>query len=142
MQTNMKLSNRILKGIKICLLTFFLCYGAFVATAQQKQTIAGKIMDVQNDEAVIFATVALFDSTGFTLISGGVTNMDGEFELSCESKGKHILRMSAIGYETKTDSIDLSSGNIIELGVIPLVFADIAIQGVTVVGERAKAKSG
>jgi hypothetical protein len=107
----------------------------------QQMSVSGIITDRESNEAVLYATVALYNETGSELISGGVGNMDGEFHIECSGKGKYLIRISAIGYETKEIIIGPAGENSLNLGRISLNFTDFNIEGVTVIGERIRARN-
>jgi hypothetical protein len=136
MKTNIK---QLLISIKIILIITSL--GSYSILNAQQMSVSGVITDSESNETVLYATVALYDETGSELISGGVSNMDGEFLIDCSGTGKYLIRISAIGYETKEIIIDTVEGNSLNLGNINLNFTDINIEGVTVIGERIRART-
>ena len=55
---------------------------------------------------------------------GTVTNANGQFRFTIASPGTYLLRISMVGFEEKTDSISVGSGEILTLDIelSPLVF--------------------
>ena len=136
MKTKIK---RLIISIKIILIIASL--GSYNLLNAQQMTVSGSITDQVSNEAVLYATVALYDETGSKLLSGGVSNMDGEFLINSSGTGKYLMRISAVGYETREINIDTSQISSLNLGTINLNFTDVNIEGVTVIGERIKART-
>ena len=83
------------------LLFFFLCLSPFWAFAQTGG-VKGKIVEDGTDEPMIGVTV-LVEGTS----KGGVTDLDGNFELKGIAAGKQKLRISYIGYETLNPEVEI-----------------------------------
>ena len=58
----------------------------------------GRIVDTHH-QPVDFANVALLNVSDSSLITGGVTNENGQFVIPCEVK-KAIVKVSCVGYKT------------------------------------------
>lgn len=84
----------------------------FTATAVAQGTVKGKVVDAENNEPLIGATVSV---SGTTL--GTVTDVDGNFTLKVTSS-KATLEFKYLGYQDKTMKLS-KSGNI-DLGEILL----------------------
>lgn len=78
------------------------------SVAQQKRTISGVVVSAQTDETVIGATVQV---KGTTIV--GVTDVDGQFKISCSPKD--VLVISFIGYKTQEIKVENQSKLIIKL---------------------------
>lgn len=111
-------------------------------TAQAGASIAGTIKEAGSSEAVPFANIALFDSTGAKLVGGAMSDLNGEFVIKGANAGTHHVRISAIGFETLFLEIEVERDTQVKLGEIILFTTDITIEGVVIVGERVKAMSG
>jgi hypothetical protein len=72
----------------------------FASLGIAAQNISGNVIDEQN-EPIEFASVVLFSLPDSTLITGVVTNENGEFSLNGNG-GEAFLQISFIGYETRT----------------------------------------
>ncbi len=83
--------------------------------------IVGKIVDEQN-EALEYATAALYKADDGSLITGVVTNEAGIFKVDGIKKGRYYLEASFLGYEIqRVESITVSrNSESIDLGVIRL----------------------
>lgn len=74
----------------------------------QTGTIKGQVLDQQSELAVIGATVELLSVDP---LRGGVTDIDGYFSLSDVPVGRHVVRVSYLGYETITlPNIEVNTG--------------------------------
>ena len=77
-------------------LKHFLLFAVLVivstVTAVAQATLKGKIVDAENNEPLIGATVVVKGST-----EGTVTDMDGSFTLNVKN-GKIVLAISYVGY--------------------------------------------
>lgn len=89
-------------------------------------SISGKIVDEQNSNILPFANIMVINSSDSTYVSGTVTDESGYFKLSLPLKS-YLLRISFLGYETYTTSIDNE-----DLGVIYLKPKDRSLADVVV----------
>lgn len=89
----------------------------------------GRIVDTCH-QPVDFANVALLNVGDSSLITGGVTNENGQFVIPCEAK-KAIVKVSCVGYNTFYNVYGIG-----EIGVITLNEATVNLQEVVVMGHR------
>lgn len=85
----------------ICLLLFLAL--SFNAAAQGR--LKGKV--TANNKPVPFASVGFKD-----LKTGGVTNEAGEFDIPSLSPGRHLLQVSAVGYVTYVQNVQIKPAGI------------------------------
>ena len=97
-------------------------------------TVVGVLRDAKTGEYLPFVNVAVLDSLDGSFIKGGITNMDGQFEISDVPQGPMLLRVSAIGYETF--SLPFTVTNNTNLGVLRVKPGVISLNEVTVTGEK------
>ena len=97
-------------------------------------TVVGVLRDAKTGEYLPFVNVAVLDSLDGSFIKGGITNMDGQFEISDVPQGPMLLRVSAIGYETF--SFPFTVTNNTNLGVLRVKPGVISLNEVTVTGEK------
>jgi hypothetical protein len=138
MMTNMKTSNLTLKSIRLFVIAGVFITGSFQLRAQSG--LSGTIVDRENHEAIPFANVALYDSTGTTLAGGAASNLAGVFKLDKIASGNYNMMVSALGYETYSKQIELN-GKPGDLGMLALYHTDLQLDDVDVVVGRIKAKS-
>ncbi|MEX2595006.1 MAG: TonB-dependent receptor [Anditalea sp.] len=87
--------------LKECSMLFLFCGLVFTAFGQERFTISGNIIDADNGEELIGATVLVKE-----LGSGAVTNEYGFYSITLP-KGKYMLSIHYVGYETVTQPIML-----------------------------------
>lgn len=93
------------------------------------QEISGSVID-ENNEPMEYATLALIDMAGSTLVAGRMTDAEGRF---CLDAGVHgadglIVRVTSVGYEAKYAALPLSG--LIHMKPLP------ELAGVTITGVR------
>lgn len=106
----------------ITLTTLFYSLSTF---AQQKFTISGYIKDAGNGEELLGAAVIVKGK------GGTVTNIYGFYSLTIE-QGVYDIEYSYIGYETKTEKVNLNKNTTI---TINLSRKDMNLQEVVITGE-------
>lgn len=89
----------------------------------------GRIVDTHH-QPVDFANVALLNVSDSSLITGGVTNENGQFVIPCEVK-KAIVKVSCVGYKTYCNAYRTG-----EVGAITLEDATINLQKIEIKGHR------
>lgn len=102
----------------------------------QMGKVSGKLTDAQG-KALPYATVTVLRSNA-SVVNGDLTREDGSFSISPVGTGTFSLRISALGYDTKTvDGISLTSDAPDKnLGTIRMAAAQQQLKEVEVTGER------
>lgn len=119
-----------------------------VVTANQPQPskreikIYGGAFEISTLQPIPFATVALFDSTGTTLLGGTATSLEGLFEMSYGDEGEYLVRLSAIGYQTLLKSVVLTEEGTLNLDSLFLSPMQVTLAAAQVTGQRIKAIAG
>lgn len=111
---------------------FFLITTGLMA---QKGSISGKVIDAQNSEPLIGASVVI---TGTT--NGSATDFDGNYTISNLNPGRYTLTVTYISYKTQTKEnvvVEADKPTVVD---ILLESADISLSEVTVVA-RANRES-
>lgn len=106
-------------------------FGLFSLTTFAQGTVKGKVVDAENNEALIGASVVL---NGTTI--GTVTDIDGNFSLSVDAGDQKVL-VSYIGYITKTLNVKVSGGQTNDVGTIGLESDAVGINEVMVLASVA-----
>lgn len=71
--------------------------------------VTGKITDSSEGYPLEYATAALFNEIDSTLVSGVITDINGNFKIENLEKGEYFLEASFLGYQTKIiDNIVIS----------------------------------
>jgi iron complex outermembrane recepter protein len=101
-----------------------------VLQLQAQVTLTGKVLDVNNKESLIGASVSVIGTT-----NGGATAADGSFSLTVEKLPVNI-RISFIGYETK--EIEIKDATPIE---VELSLASNSMEVLVVIGSRGRPRT-
>lgn len=109
-----------------------------VAFAQATRTIKGKVLDQDNKEALVGATVFIDPKGGVATDynpQGTVADMDGFFTFTLPKEVKSVL-VSYIGYEVK--KLDISKGNdfVVYLDSDSKVLQDVVVTGYQKIEKR------
>jgi len=96
--------------------------------------VVGVLRDAKTGEFMPFVNLAVLDSIDSTFVKGGISNMDGVFEINEVPQGAFLLRVSAIGYENYTMPFKVT--NHTDLGVIRVNPGVTSLGEVTVAAER------
>ena len=88
---------------------FFLA--GFVVHAQEgkKFALSGILVDSVSNQAVEYASVAVYKFPDTSLVAGVITNQKGEFSINNLQNGKYLVTFSFIGYKTKTMEATISN---------------------------------
>ena len=85
-----------------CLLACLLSFPAF---AQVRLT--GRALD-EKQQPLPFANVLLLNAVDSTLVKGATTDTTGSYELLATARGRHLLAVSMVGYQTHYEPVDLT----------------------------------
>ncbi len=100
--------------------------GGVNAQSSKSGVVSGKVVDQSTSEELIGATVLLKGTN-----NGTVTDLNGNFRLTNLPNGLVDLEVRYIGYETATEQVDLSAGNIsdliVKLNLVGVIGEDIII---------------
>ena len=96
--------------------------------------VAGVLRDADNGELLPFVNVAVLDSIDSTFVKGGISNMDGRFEINEVPQGSFLLRVSAIGYQNF--SVPFTVTNNTDLGTLRIKEGVTSLNEVTVTAEK------
>ncbi|MDF2158768.1 TonB-dependent receptor [Algoriphagus sp. CAU 1675] len=115
------------------LLGLFLLF--FGSVFSQEVKIKGKVLDAVENRPLEFANIAFLNPSDSTLITGGMTDLEGLFEFDA-SLGSYLFRVGFIGYETFYEQITLEDRGQLNLGTIKLEsdtenLEEVVVEGVT-----------
>ena len=119
------------------LLTLLISSYNVFATEVESHTepeIKGKVIDIETDGPLEYATVSLFNSQDSTLVTGVITDTKGAFSIKAKP-GKYYAVIQFIGYEPKTININLKDKT--DLGNIVMRPASALFEEVEVVAEKS-----
>lgn len=105
-----------------------------------KGTIKGRITDSGTKQNMEYANVAAYKTTDSTLVTGGITNGNGEFEIGPFNTGSYYLDANFIGFnKIRIKNITINpERNVVDLGTIELHPSNQEIGTVEVVAERSR----
>ncbi len=108
-------------------------------SARPTGTIVGTVQDAGSLSPLGSAAVALWSTRDNALVTGTMTRADGRFVLAGVSPGSYTLRISLLGFE-RADVADVrvTAGESLDVGTVRLTAAAIAVEGITVTGERSE----
>ena len=116
-----------------------LCFSLMVITlmAQNgKVTVSGTVWDADLNEAMGQATVQLLSAKDSSFVNGGISQMNGHFQLPAVKAGNYLLKVSFIGYlpEFKTLKLTTSKPKV-NVGTISLSADAVMMEEAVVVGQ-------
>ncbi len=122
--------------INLVFLLPFLCILTTTSYAQNMRPVVvkGQVLDGLDQSPLSYASVGIFDPNN-ELISGGITNDTGFFELEIVT-GSYILQIDYISYESLR--IDIKTSTDIDLGEISLTQNQEALEEVVVRAESTE----
>ena len=97
-------------------------------------TVVGLLKDAKTGEFLPYVNLAVLDSIDSTFVKGGISDLNGRFELTDVPQGAFLLRVSAIGYENFVKPFNVTNNT--DLGVLRLQSGMISLGEVTVAAER------
>lgn len=109
----------------------FLCISQ-MASSQ----IIGKVLDLDDNSPLEYATVALYQQSPKNLITGVVTDENGLFEFDKIKKGTYYIEISFIGYQQKKIENITFTGDTIDLKTIKLSLGN-TLNEVVITAEKA-----
>ncbi|WP_339699483.1 TonB-dependent receptor [Algoriphagus aquimarinus] len=126
----------------IAVFLLFSTSGVMAQQATGKVTTPSKIVgiakDVKTGEPVAYATAVLYVAGSDTNVAGGVADGDGKFFITGMDPGSYDLKISFLGFETKTvkDIQVVSNTGDVNIGDIQMTDEGLALEEVTVQGQR------
>lgn len=103
--------------------------------------ISGVVIDQKDNTSLPQSTIRLISARDSSFIKGTATDLNGKFNLTDITKGRYLLSISYIGYDTHTQTIRVKEGEeIINLGKIALKENSIMLKETTVVGVKTEIK--
>lgn len=135
---------------KILVLVFFITavksYASFEEESKvngldddRKGKITGTILEKNSEIPLEFANVAIYNKKDSALVTGGITDENGVFEINNLSDGDYYLVANFIGFNEKNvPDIRIDRGSrIYHTGAINLAAAAVALSEVNVVADKA-----
>ena len=99
--------------------------------------VSGVVVESDTQEPVAQTTVKLLRSDS-TLVTGGLTSLEGKFRVSAPKAGTYILQVTCVGFKPYTKRVSVSDEKDVSLGTLELKPDAIMLKGTTVTGNAAK----
>ncbi|WCO03310.1 TonB-dependent receptor domain-containing protein [Psychroserpens ponticola] len=115
-------------------LTFLLLLITTISFAQKEITITGNVIDADENFPLEYATISFIDKLENKVVTGGITDIDGKFEIDIPS-GTYDVKIEYLSYKTKTYS-DKVLDKSMDLGTVSLSLNMEALDAVEVIAER------
>ena len=136
----MKLLAEKTKWILLLLATHLI---TLAAAGQDDPCLKGVVKDSLSGEPVPYATIALLNAADSGLVTGTVSNIDGEFKISPAREGRdYIIRVSHMGYKPVEIDFSTVDSSRCPYGTILINKRSLKIDKLVVVGQRIKAREG
>lgn len=116
--------------------------GVIAQQSSGKESTSAKIVGIAKDlktgDPVAYATAALYVSGSETNVAGAVADGDGMFFITGMDPGTYDLKLSFLGFETKTiTGIQVTSRTAdVNIGEVEMTDEGLALEEVTVQGQR------
>ncbi len=134
-----------LKSMKAIIQNIFLaliliCSNIHIGNAQNSNdfslTITGQVIDKTSKKPISYATVVVKYAEDGKVITGGISNDDGQFVIKDILYGSKIIEIQFIGYKTVVREINIDS-KLTELGVVALEEDTEHLDAVEIIAERS-----
>lgn len=136
-----------MKNRVLTILSFIFLIGSTIPAAKANNTAAdddrpGKIFGVVKDKVsqvpMEYANIAVFSKADSSLVTGGITNQKGEFEINGVTYGDYYLVANFIGFDKiSVPDISINKNNpLFDLGSITLSPTTLEIGSVEVVADK------
>ncbi|MEM9325639.1 MAG: outer membrane beta-barrel family protein [Bacteroidota bacterium] len=99
--------------------------------------VSGSVTDADTKEVLSFATVAFLSPMDSAIVQGGVTDLEGNFQMNVP-EGSYLLQVQFLTYETFTQAVAIEKGARLKLGEITLSPAQLNLEEVVVEAERTQ----
>jgi outer membrane receptor protein involved in Fe transport len=101
------------------------------------KTLTGKVFDSATSEPIEYVNIVIYSQVDSSLVTGGVTNSEGFFNISMERAGRFYVEIKFIGYDIEIREAQLIRGRLnVDLGEISIHPSAVNLSDVVVEGER------
>ena len=120
------------------LLVLLWCVMMYSTAFAQKGSLSGRVVDGETKNPVEYASVGVFNRSDSTLITGGITNAEGNFILEVPY-GQYYAKVEFLSYDDNLiPNINISNGQPLKVAQIELNMASSYLEEVTVQAERTQ----
>ena len=113
-------------------------FGDNPENSSDKGKIEGKVVNKEEKAPVEFANILIMNPADSSMVTGGLTDMNGEFQIKDVPIGEYYVVINFIGYEKKMISgISVNRQNSsVDLGNIDLKLSAIELSGAEITAQR------
>lgn len=129
-------------NIKIIIAIFVLIFSTAVLpqerTGNFQGQLSGKVIDSSTRHTIEYANIVVFSLKDSSMVTGGVTNNEGLFNITLNRPGRFKVEIRFIGYDTEKREVAITPANPnVNLGEILIHPSAINLSDVVVQGERS-----
>jgi len=100
--------------------------------------LSGKVFDASTNHSIEYANIVVFSQADSSMVTGGVTDSQGDFSLQIQKPGRFYVEVRFIGYETERFETQITPGNSdVDLGDILIHPSSVILENVVVQGDRS-----
>ncbi len=108
----------------------------------QKGTLVGSVQDGESGTALDFAAVSIYSQTDTSLVTGGITELDGTFKIDVDP-GNYLLKVEYISYAPLwVNDVVAVAGMETDLGTVTLLMSAAMLDEIEIVEERSEFQLG
>ncbi len=124
------------KLFSLCML--MLSIGLYAQSPSPKiGTVKGKVIDAATNEAIPYATIVIKSKADSKVLTGAISDDNGNFNIKKVPSGALIIDIQFIGYETISKEVTITNeAKVAELGTVSLAESATTLNEVEVVAER------
>lgn len=125
------------------LILFLFFLATFKLEAQSENRVSGSVIighvyEATSNVPMEFANIVIFNFADSSQVTGTVTNKQGLFQLDGIKPGTYYIKISFIGFETKSiDKIQVKNNSKIDVGKIYIAAKSLSVNEVVVSGQRS-----
>ncbi|MFW5759238.1 MAG: TonB-dependent receptor, partial [Bacteroidota bacterium] len=132
--------NKLIQTTKKIGQLIIMIFLSFSVSGQSNNCIHGQIVNGLNKEPIPFASVVLFHTSDSSQVKGTMSEINGEFRFCNIQKGKYLVEISHVGFNTNQQTFHFTGNSTYNAGIIQLIEKTTGIEKVVILGERVKAK--
>ncbi|MBJ7879900.1 TonB-dependent receptor domain-containing protein [Gelidibacter salicanalis] len=114
--------------------TLLFLFTSHLISAQQEISVTGVVMDNDVNQPLEYATIAFFSKSENRIVTGGITDLDGKFDIKVP-KGTYDISIEYISYGTKNIP-NKTINKDIDLGVMGIAIDAQSLGEVSIIAER------
>lgn len=120
----------------LSLVILWMCFSAVLVAQEKNIVLSGSVQDKNTNEPVMQATVQLMTVKDSAFVTGGVSDMEGRFQLPAVSVGNYLMKVSYTGYVPVWKALELKKN--MDIGTVVLSQDAVLLKQATVTAELAE----